>query len=131
MTELLPEDKLVAVGELLREKHAGKLAFVGDAVSDARVLSRADVGVAMGALEPEAAASGSGILIMSDDIRKLPLALRICRHTSRTVRLSFLLALLVKLAVLLLAAFGSIGMTAAVCADTLAFMLSVIAAYKD
>ncbi len=130
MTELLPEDKLVAVGELLREKHAGKLAFVGDAVSDARVLGRADVGVAMGALSAGAAASGSGILIMSDDIRKLPLALRICRRTSRTVRLSLLLALLVKLAVLLLAAFGSIGMTAAVCADTLTFMLSVLAAYK-
>ncbi len=129
MTELLPEDKVVAVGELLREKHAGKLAFVGDAVSDARVLSRADAGVAMGALNAEAPASRSGILIMSDDIRKLPLALSICRKTSKAVRLIFALALLVKLAVLLLAAFGSIGMIAAVSADTLAFMLSVCKAY--
>ncbi len=130
MTGLLPEDKVVAVGELLREKHTGKLAFVGDAVSDARVLSRADVGVAMGALNAAAPASKSGILIMSDDIRKLPLALSICRKTSRTVRLIFALALLVKLAVLLLAAFGSIGMIAAVGADTLAFMLSVCIAYR-
>ncbi len=129
MTELLPEDKVVAVGELLREKHTGKLAFVGDAVSDAKVLSRADVGVAMGALNAAAPASKSGILIMSDDIRKLPLALSICRKTSRTVRLIFALALLVKLAVALLAAFGSIGMIAAVSADTIAFMLSVCRAY--
>ena len=129
MTELLPEDKVVAVGELLREKHTGKLAFVGDAVSDAKVLSRADVGVAMGALNAAAPASKSGILIMSDDIRKLPLALSICRKTSRTVRLIFALALLVKLAVALLAAFGSIGMIAAVSADTIAFMLAVCRAY--
>ena len=103
MTELLPEDKVVAVGELLREKHAGKLAFVGDAVSDASVISKADVGVAIGALNPRAAASRSDILIMSDDIRKLPLAMRICKAASRTVRLSLLLAIVVKLAVLLLA----------------------------
>jgi Zn2+/Cd2+-exporting ATPase len=130
MTELMPEDKVVAVGELLREKHTGKLAFVGDALSDAAVLRRADVGVAMGALSAEAAASKSGILIMSDDIGKLPLALRICKVTSNAVRLGFLLAALVKLAVLLLAAFGSIGMIAAVAADTLVFMLTVYNAYR-
>ena len=130
MTELLPEDKVVAVGELLREKHAGKLAFVGDAVSDASVISKADVGVAIGALNPRAAASRSDILIMSDDIRKLPLAMRICKAASRTVRLSLLLAIVVKLAVLLLAALGSIGMIAAVTADTLTFMLTVAGAYR-
>lgn len=130
MTELLPEDKVVAVGELLREKHAGKLAFVGDAVSDASVISKADVGVAIGALNPRAAASRSDILIMSDDIRKLPLAMRICKAASRTVRLSLLLAIVVKLAVLLLAALGSIGMIAAVTADTLTFMLTVVGAYR-
>ena len=130
MTELSPEDKVVAVSELLREKHTGKLAFVGDAISDAAVLRRADVGVAMGALSAEAVASRSGIFIMSDDIRKLPLAMRICKATSRTVRLSFLLAALVKLAILLLTAFGSIGMIAAACADTLVFMLAVFAAFR-
>lgn len=130
MTELLPEDKVVAVGELLREKHAGKLAFVGDAVSDASVISKADVGVAIGALNPRAAASRSDILIMSDDIRKLPLAMRICKAASRTVRLSLLLAIVVKLAVLLLAALGSIGMISAVTADTLTFMLTVAGAYR-
>ena len=121
---------MVAVGELLREKHAGKLAFVGDAVSDASVISKADVGVAIGALNPRAAASRSDILIMSDDIRKLPLAMRICKAASRTVRLSLLLAIVVKLAVLLLAALGSIGMIAAVTADTLTFMLTVVGAYR-
>ncbi len=130
MTELSPEDKVVAVSELLREKHTGKLAFVGDALSDAAVLRRADIGVAIGALSAEAAASKSGILIMSDDIRKLPLAMRICKKTSKTVRLGFLLAMLVKLAVLLLAAFGSIGMIAAVCADTLVFASALIAAFS-
>ena len=118
------------MGELLREKHAGKLAFVGDAVSDASVISKADVGVAIGALNPRAAASRSDILIMSDDIRKLPLAMRICKAASRTVRLSLLLAIVVKLAVLLLAALGSIGMIAAVTADTLTFMLTVVGAYR-
>lgn len=130
MTELMPEDKVVAVSELMREKHTGKLAFVGDALSDAAVLRRADIGVAMGALSAEAAASKSGILIMSDDIRKLPLALRICKITSKTVRLGFLLAMLVNLAVLLLAAFGSIGMIAAVCADTLVFASALFAAFR-
>lgn len=78
-------------------------------------------------MNPRAAASRSDILIMSDDIRKLPLAMRICKAASRTVRLSLLLAIVVKLAVLLLAALGSIGMIAAVTADTLTFMLTVVA----
>ena len=130
MTGLMPEDKVVAVGELLREKHTGKLTFVGDAVSDAPVLSKADTGVAMGALNANASTSKADVLIMSDDIRKLPLALRICKSASKAVLLSFLLTFAVKLAVLLLAAFGSIGMTAAVAADTLIFMLTVFYAFR-
>lgn len=130
MTELLPEDKLVAVGELLREKHAGKLAFVGDAISDSQVLARADIGVAMGALNAASAASKAGALIMSDDIRRLPLALRICRSTSRAVTLSAALPAAAKLAVILLAIFGSIGMGTAVIADSIAFLAVMINSYR-
>lgn len=131
MTELLPEDKVVAVGELLREKHVGKLAFVGNAVSDAPVLRKADVGIAMNAMNAEAAASKADVLIMSDDILKLPQAMRICKATSKSILLCCIGIAVVKLAVLLLAAFGSIGMIAAVAAETAVFMLSIINAFRN
>lgn len=130
MAGLLPEDKVVAVGELLREKHTGKLAFVGDAMTDAPVLARADVGVAMGALNADAPASRAGVLIMGDDIRELPLALRLCKKTSRAVLFAAALPLLTKFVILLLAALGSIGMSAAVIIDALAALIVTINAYR-
>lgn len=130
MTQLMPEDKVVAVDELMREKHAGRLTFVGDAISDARVLARSDCGVAMGAMNPQAAASRAPVLIMSDDIRKLPQALRICKRAAKAVKLSVVLTAVVKLAVILLAAFGSIGMAAAVAADCAVSVLTDAAALR-
>lgn len=134
MTQLLPEDKVVALDELLREKHTGKLAFVGDAVSDARVLAKADVGVAMGAMNAQAAASKAGVLIMSDDILKLPQAMGICKSAAAKARLGSVLGIGIKLAALILAGCGSIGIIAAVAADAAVFMLTSansLRIYKD
>ena len=130
MTQLTPEDKVIAVSELMREKHTGRLTFVGDAISDARVLARSDCGVAMGAMNPSSAASKAPVLIMSDDIRKLPQALRICKRASKTVRLSVAAACVVKLAIILLAALGSVGMIAAVTAECALSVITDAAALR-
>ena len=130
MTQLTPEDKVIAVSELMREKHAGRLTFVGDAISDARVLARSDCGVAMGAMNPSSVASKAPVLIMSDDIRKLPQALRICKRASKTVRLSFAAACVIKPAIILLAALGSVGMIAAIAAECALAVMTDAAALR-
>lgn len=130
MAQLTPEDKVIAVSELMREKHAGRLTFVGDAISDARVLARSDCGVAMGAMNPSSVASKAPVLIMSDDIRKLPQALRICKRASKTVRLSFAAACVIKSAIILLAALGSVGMIAAIAAECALAVMTDAAALR-
>ena len=74
-SELLPSDKVIAVEELLRQKHTGTLLFVGDGINDAPVLARSDVGIAMGALGSDAAVEAADVVLMDDDVRKLPLAI--------------------------------------------------------
>ena len=83
--ELLPADKVACVEELLNGERTGKLAFVGDGINDAPVLSRADIGIAMGALGSDAAIEAADIVLMDDDIRRLPLAIRIARRTMRKI----------------------------------------------
>lgn len=130
MTQLLPEDKVVAIDELQREKHAGRLAFVGDAVSDAKVLAKADVGVAMGAMNAQSAASKAGVLIMSEDILELPQAIGICKSAFSKARLSSVAGIGVKLAALVLLSCGSIGIVAAVAADAAVFVLTGINSFR-
>lgn len=130
MAELLPEDKVVAIGELMREKHAGRLAFVGDAVSDSKVMAKADIGVAIGAMNARAVSSKAGAFIMSDDILKLPKAIGIAKSAANSAKCSIDLGCVVKLAAILLAAFGSIGMTAAVIADSAAFILCAAISFR-
>ena len=128
--ELLPADKVIAVSELLSEKHTGTLVFIGDGINDAPVLARADIGVAMGVLGADAAIEAADVVLMDDDIRKLPLAIRIAKRTVNTARQNIFLSIGVKILVLLLAAFGIADMWLAVFADVGVLILATSNALK-
>jgi len=129
--QLLPQDKLSRVERMLDEKPADQvLVFIGDGINDAPVLTRADVGVAMGALGSDAAVEAADIVLMDDDPRKLALALRISRKTIAIVRQNIVFALGVKLAVLLLVALGLAGMWLAVFADVGVSVIAILNAMR-
>lgn len=129
--QLLPQDKLSHVERMLNEKPADQvLVFIGDGINDAPVLTRADVGVAMGALGSDAAVEAADIVLMDDDPRKLALALRISRKTLAIVRQNIIFALAVKLAVLLLVALGLAGMWLAVFADVGVSVIAILNAMR-
>lgn len=124
--ELLPADKVQAVEELLArmsgEKKGGsngkkKLAFIGDGINDAPVLSRADVGIAMGSMGSDAAIEAADVVIMDDDIGKIPRTIRIARQTVGIAYQNIAFALFIKILFLILGALGIIGMWWAVFAD--------------
>lgn len=126
-SELLPGDKVDAVEALLDEKGAKeKLAFVGDGINDAPVLSRADIGVAMGALGSDAAIEAADIVLMDDNPMKLALAMRISRKCLRIVYENIVFALGVKAICLLLGALGIAGMWLAIFADVGVMVLAVL-----
>ena len=126
-TELLPGDKVDKVEQLLAQRPAGStLLFVGDGVNDAPVLARADVGVAMGALGSDAAIEAADVVLMDDDLTRLPLAIRHARRVLRIVRQNIVLALAIKAAVLVLAALGVATMWWAVFADVGVMVLAVL-----
>ncbi len=130
-TELLPAGKVEKVEELLKEKSpTGKLVFVGDGINDAPVLSRADIGVAMGALGSDAAIEAADVVLMDDKPSKLGLAMEISRGTMRIVRQNIFFALAVKAAVLLLSALGVSTMWEAVFADVGVLILAVLNASR-
>lgn len=128
---LLPENKVERV-EALREKlPAGRtLAFVGDGINDAPVLARADVGVAMGALGSDAAIEAADVVLMHDAPSRLADTIRLAKFTMRIARENILLALGVKVAVLILSAFGLAGMYAAVFADVGVAVLCILNAMR-
>ena len=129
--ELLPADKVSRLERLLSPD--SKTAFVGDGINDAPVLMRADVGIAMGALGSDAAMEAADVVLMDDDLQKLPLAIRIARKTVRIVRENIAFALCVKLAVLLLGALGVLnvfGMWIAVFADVGVTVLAALNALR-
>lgn len=115
-SELLPNDKVDRIEELLHQPHRA-LAFIGDGINDAPVLARADVGIGMGNLGSDAAIEAADIVIMDDDLRKIPKVIRIGRRTVRISNQNIVFALAVKLAILGLSAFGLAGMWAAVFGD--------------
>ena len=133
-SELLPQDKVAKVEALLSEENArgkkGRLAFVGDGINDAPVLSRADVGIAMGALGSDAAIEAADIVLMDDDPLKIPVAQKIARKTLRIVRFNIVFAIGVKALVLVLGALGLAGMWAAIFADTGVLILCVLNAMR-
>lgn len=121
--ELLPADKVQAVEELLewmsgdRSNGKKKLAFIGDGINDAPVLSRADVGIAMGSMGSDAAIEAADVVIMDDDIGKIPRTIRIARQTVGIAYQNIAFALFIKILFLILGALGIIGMWWAVFAD--------------
>lgn len=129
-SELLPSDKVIAVEELLRQKHTGTLLFVGDGINDAPVLARSDVGIAMGALGSDAAVEAADVVLMDDDIRKLPLAIEISQHTVGIAKQNIAFSLTVKFVIMLLGALGIAGMWLAVFADVGVLILAVLNATR-
>lgn len=129
--QLLPAQKVEHV-ERLMQSHSGKgtLAFVGDGINDAPVLTRADVGVAMGALGSDAAVEAADVVLMDDDPRKLATAMRISRRTLSIARQNIVFSLAIKLAVLVLVAVGVANMWWAVFADVGVCVLAVLNAMR-
>ena len=130
-SELLPGDKVAQVEKLLAEKGPKEnLAFVGDGINDAPVLSRADVGIAMGALGSDAAIQAADVVLMDDDPSKLALAMKISRHTLQIVWQNSVFALAVKAVCLVLGALGIAGMWLAIFADVGVMVLAVLNATR-
>lgn len=129
--QLLPADKVKKVEKLLEEKSPkGKLVFVGDGINDAPVLSRADIGIAMGAMGSDAAIEAADIVLMDDDPEKIALAIDISKKTRRIVRQNIVFALGVKLAVLILGALGMANMWEAVFADVGVSVIAILNAMR-
>ncbi len=126
--ELLPQQKVEQIEKLL---HSGaRVAFVGDGINDAPVLMRSDIGIAMGSLGSDAAIEAADIVLMDDKLEKLPLALSICRKTMRIVWQNILISLLVKGAILVLAAFGFANMWIAIFGDVGVMLLAILNALR-
>ena len=130
-TQLLPGDKVARVEALLSEKSPkGRLAFVGDGINDAPVLSRADIGIAMGALGSDAAIEAADIVLMDDKPSKIAKAMEISKRTLRIVRQNIVFALAVKLLVLILTPFGLSNMWEAVFADVGVTVIAILNASR-
>lgn len=130
-SELLPAGKVEKVEELLCMKSGkAKLAFVGDGINDAPVLSRADIGIAMGAMGSDAAIEAADIVLMDDDPMKISKAIRISRKCLRIVYQNIILALVIKFACLILGAFGIANMYLAIFADVGVMILAVLNAIR-
>jgi Cd2+/Zn2+-exporting ATPase len=127
---LLPEDKLRHVEQLLEGKTSGFLAFVGDGINDAPVLRQSDLGIAMGAMGTDAAIEAADVVLMDDNLSKLPLAFRIARKTMTIAKQNIVFALGVKVLVMLLGALGVANMWMAVFADVGVAMLCILNACR-
>ena len=129
-SQLLPQDKVARVEDLLAQHKTGKLAFVGDGINDAPVLSRADVGIAMGAMGSDAAIEAADIVLMDDNPLKIAVAQRIARKTLRIVKQNIYFSIGVKVLVMLLGALGLANMWAAIFADVGVMVLAVLNAVR-
>lgn len=130
-SELLPEDKVTKVEMLLQEKEEKDvLAFVGDGINDAPVLSRADIGIAMGALGSDAAIEAADVVLMDDDPVKIAKAIRISRKCMRIVYQNIVFAIGIKILCLLLGAFGIANMWLAIFADVGVMIIAVLNAIR-
>ena len=129
--DLLPVDKVACVEELLKEcGDKKKLAFVGDGINDAPVLSRADIGIAMGALGSDAAIEAADVVLMDDDPLKIPKAIKISGKCLRIVRQNIAFALIIKALCLILGALGMANMWVAIIADVGVMILAVLNAIR-
>lgn len=129
--ELLPGDKVAKVEELLKAQEGKeKLAFVGDGINDAPVLTRADIGIAMGSMGSDAAIEAADVVLMDDDVGKIASVVKIARKTLRIVKQNIVFALAVKALVLLLGAFGLANMWEAVFADVGVSVIAILNAMR-
>ncbi len=128
--ELMPDDKVSKVEELLESKRGGKLAFVGDGINDAPVLSRADIGIAMGAMGSDAAIEAADVVLMDDDPLKISKAIRISKKCLRIVKENIVFAIGIKLICLILGALGMASMWLAIFADVGVMILAVLNAIR-
>ena len=129
--ELLPQDKVAWVEKLMTQKTSkGKLIFVGDGINDAPVLALSDIGVAMGGLGSDAAIEAADVVIMTDEPSKIANSVQISKKTMRIVRQNIVFAIAVKIAILILSAFGFASMWAAVFADVGVSVLAIINALR-
>ena len=128
LSELLPQDKVENVERLIHEKQSENdvLAFVGDGINDAPVLSRADIGIAMGALGSDAAIEAADVVLMDDDPLKIVTAIRISRKCLRIVKENIWFSITVKISCLLLGALGIANMWYAIFADVGVMVLAVL-----
>lgn len=130
-SELLPADKVAEVEKLIENKNPKeKVAFAGDGINDAPVLSRADIGIAMGALGSDAAIEAADVVLMDDDPAKISLAMRIAIKTLRIVKENIVFALAVKLVCLVLGALGIANMWIAIFADVGVMVIAVVNATR-
>ena len=126
-TELLPQDKVCKVEELMSQNDVlGKLAFVGDGINDAPVLALADIGIAMGGVGSDSAIEASDIVIMTDEISKIPSAIKLSKKTMLIVKENIIFAIAVKILVLLLTALGVSSMWQAVFADVGVSVIAIL-----
>ena len=130
-TELLPDGKVEKVESLLKEKtEKGKLAFVGDGINDAPVLALADIGIAMGGLGSDAAIEAADIVLMTDEPSKIVDAIHLSKKTMRIVKENIIFAIVIKVLVLVLSAFGLSTMWEAVFADVGVSIIAIINALR-
>lgn len=130
-TDLLPGDKVDKVEELLKEVEGkGRLGFVGDGINDAPVLTRADIGIAMGSMGSDAAIEAADIVLMDDDTSKIAHTMRIARKTLKIVKQNIIFALAIKAIVLLLGAAGMANMWEAVFADVGVSVIAILNAMR-
>ncbi len=126
LSNLTPLDKVTAIEKLMGNKEKGKIAFVGDGINDAPVLTRADIGIAMGAMGSDAAIEAADVVIMTDELSKIGEAKKIAKKTLRIVKENIVFALGVKALVLILAALGFASMWAAIFADVGVAFLAIM-----
>lgn len=130
-SELLPADKVRQLERILKDsENGGKVAFVGDGINDAPVLSRADIGVAMGALGSDAAIEAADVVLMDDDPMKIGKAIRISRKCLRIVWENIIMAIGIKGICLILGIFGIVNMWLAIFADVGVMILAVLNAIR-
>lgn len=126
-SELLPDEKVLHFEEILEQKEKNKMvAYVGDGINDAPVLVRSDVGIAMGALGSDAAIEAADIILMDDEISKIPLAIDIAKKTVKIARQNVILALGVKFGIMILGVFGIATMWMAIFGDVGVMVLAVL-----
>lgn len=130
-SNLLPEHKLEAIEDIIASTPNCKIAYCGDGINDLPSLARADVGIAMGAIGSDAAVEKSDVVIMDDDVAKIPLAITVARKTKRVVLENIIFAIAVKVTLLVLCSLGILPLFAAVLGDVGVLVLSILNAIRS